>query len=92
MKWLCDYRLEDFRLHHLMRRKFAVDSNDYKHYQQMNPIPEEVGKILERLFVFVDSKDMELNVSLSLVVNPEILKILFTHLASEGLDLKVGVG
>lgn len=40
-------------------------------------LPVDCAKIIERLFVFVDTKDIELNRSLNIVVNPEIIKILF---------------
>lgn len=40
-------------------------------------IPLECTKIMERLFFFVDSKNVELNRILNIAVHPEIIKILF---------------
>lgn len=40
----------------------------------------DIEKVKERLFVFADSKDQQQNMSLSLVVNPEIIKILLDQL------------
>lgn len=51
-------------------------------YGNMSSIPVDLEKVKERLFVFADSKDLEENISLSLVVNPEIIKILLDHSAS----------
>lgn len=39
----------------------------------------ETDKVRDRLFVRIDSKDQEENKALGLVVNPEILQILFVQ-------------
>ncbi len=56
--------------------------NEYK-------LPEECEKIVERLYVFVDTKDIRQNIRLNLVVNPEIIKILINQVASEPSPIKV---
>jgi hypothetical protein len=54
-------------------------------------LPEECEKIIERLYVFVDTKDIRQNIRLNLVVNPEIIKILINQVASEASPVKVPV-
>jgi hypothetical protein len=46
--------------------------NDYKLIimDESASIPQECLKIMERLYIFVDTKDVELNTRLNLVVNP----------------------
>jgi hypothetical protein len=61
---------------------FIIDMNEYK-------LPEECEKIVERLYVFVDTKDIRQNIRLNLVVNPEIIKILINQVASEPSPVKV---
>lgn len=46
---------------------------------------------MDRLFVFVDTKDIELNRSLNIVVNPEIIKILFKQVEEEPASVKVSL-
>lgn len=52
-------------------------------------IPPECSKIIERLFIFVDTKDPKLNTELQLAVNPEIIKILFKQVEHEPSAVKV---
>ena len=40
----------------------------------------EYTKIIERLFIFVDTRNIDMNRQLNLAVNPEIIKILVQQL------------
>jgi hypothetical protein len=41
----------------------------------------DITKILEKLFIFEDNSDLAINRSKSLIVNPEILRVLIYQLA-----------
>lgn len=52
-------------------------------------LPQECLKVMQRLFDFIDTKDVELNKKLNLIVNPEIIKILIKQVEHESIDVKV---
>jgi hypothetical protein len=51
----------------------------------------ETDKVKDRLFVRIDSKDQEENRQLGLVVNPEIMQILFAQARQLEKERKVGL-
>ena len=55
-------------------------------------LPEECLKIIERLYIFIDTKDIDQNTRLQLVVNPEIIKIIINQVQEESSEIKVRVG
>jgi hypothetical protein len=55
-------------------------------------LPEECLKIIERLYIFIDTKDIDQNKRLQLVVNPEIIKIIINQVQEESSEIKVRVG
>lgn len=52
-------------------------------------ISEESSKIINKLFIYADSRDADLNVGRSLIVNPEMLRILFQQLSKTPTSYKV---
>ena len=54
-------------------------------------LPEECLKIIERLYIFIDTKDIDQNKRLQLVVNPEIIKIIINQVHEESSEIKVRV-
>ena len=54
-------------------------------------LPEECLKIIERLYIFIDTKDIDQNKRLQLVVNPEIIKIIINQVQEESSEIKVWV-
>jgi hypothetical protein len=55
-------------------------------------LPEECLKIIERLYIFIDTKDIDQNKRLQLVVNPEIIKIIINQVSHEPPGVKVPTG
>ncbi len=58
---------------------------------QMIKQDTETDKVKDRLFVRIDSKDQEENRQLGLVVNPEIMQILFAQARQLEKERKVGL-
>jgi hypothetical protein len=58
---------------------------------QMIKQETETDKVKDRLFVRIDSKDQEENRQLGLVVNPEIMQILFAQARQLEKERKVGL-
>lgn len=49
----------------------------------------EIDKILDKMFIYADNKDLNINRIRNLIVNPEILRVLLHQLANMNNNQKV---